>query len=176
MRLTKIVTRKGDDGKTSLDGKNRLPKNDLRIEALGTIDELCSAIGVAISFGMTDEIKNVFLQIQNDLFDLGGELCPPFKIAMTEDKIIFLEENLKKWNNTLSPLKEFLLPGGNPSSAFCHLARTICRRAERNLVALDHVEKLNPNILKYINRLSDVLFVAARVLGKNGEEKVWEHK
>jgi cob(I)alamin adenosyltransferase len=166
-RLSKIYTRKGDDGSTSLDAKNRIPKDSIHVEALGTIDELNSSIGMVLAFNVeTTEIENSLTQIQQDLFNLGGELCPPYHKVITEEKITQLEQWLDAWNENLPPLKEFVLPGGNPKSAACHVARTVCRRAERVLVSLNHEEKLNPDILRYVNRLSDLLFVAARMLAK----------
>lgn len=178
MRLTKIYTRKGDDGTTSLDGHNRLPKNDIRVETMGAIDELNSAIGLTISFMENKEIADFLRQVQQDLFNLGGELCPPHRAAMTADNVILLEQTLDKWNDTLPALKEFILPGGNPDAASCHLARTICRRAERCLVALNQVEQLSPVILKYVNRLSDVLFVVARILARDAKQNeiLWNHE
>lgn len=178
MRLTKIYTRKGDDGTTSLDGHHRLPKDDIRIETIGTIDELNSAIGLTIAFTQQKSIVDFLHQVQQDLFDLGGELCPPHRQTMTAEKILLLEQTLDKWNGTLPPLKEFILPGGHPDAAACHLARTICRRAERCAVALNQVETLSPYILKYVNRLSDVLFVAARILARDGKQNeiLWQHE
>jgi len=167
-RLSKIITRKGDDGTTSLDGKNRLPKNDIRIEAVGSLDELNCAIGLAIAHlaGNKEkkEIKDALLQIQNHLFDAGGELCPPCQKAITENHVLQLEKIAEGWNADLPPLLEFVLPGGTLASANCHLARAICRRCERILVSFNQQEKLNPELLRYINRLSDVLFIASRVL------------
>lgn len=178
-RLSKIVTRKGDDGTTSLDAKTRIPKNTIRVETIGTLDELNSAIGLVLAFHVdTISIENAFKQIQQDLFNLGGELCPPYHLVITPEKVPQLEHWLDEWNETLPPLKEFILPGGNPKSATCHLARTICRRAERCLVSLNECEPLNPEIIRYVNRLSDVLFVAARVLARetHSEEVLWEHE
>ncbi len=178
-RLTKIYTRKGDDGNTSL-GKQRLPKNHPLVETLGALDELNCAIGLTLAFGLSNsKLQTQLTCIQNDLFDLGGELAEPEYHAITSDKILILEENLDAWNADLPPLKEFLLPRGTPAAVACHLARTICRRAERALVELHQAAPLkNAELLRYLNRLSDFLFVAARVLGQEGkaEEKTWEHK
>ncbi len=178
-RLTKIYTRQGDEGYTTL-ADNRISKDDLLIEALGTIDELNSAIGLIISLKINDEKVEAFLtEIQHELFDLGGELHTPEHITITPDKIAYLERTLDSWNQTLPPLKEFVLPRGNPQTAATHLARTICRRAERCLVRSHRQVALgNPDILKYLNRLSDVLFVTARVLAREGKEKevLWEHE
>lgn len=178
-RLSKIYTKKGDDGSTSLDARNRISKDSLRVEAIGTLDEFNSALGMVLAFGIeTQDIKAAFIQIQQDLFNLGGELCPPHRVVITHDKVTQLETWLDAWNDTLPPLTEFILPGGNPTSAACHLARTICRRAERCIVTLHQAESLNPEILRYINRLSDTLFVAARMLAKETQSKevLWEHK
>ncbi len=178
-RLTKIYTRKGDEGYTHL-GKKRIAKDDFLIEAMGTIDELNSMIGLIISFQVHDkEIGQCLTQIQNELFDLGGELYSPEHIVITADKVTHLETMLDHWNETLPPLKEFLLPRGNPPSAASHLARTICRRAERCLVRLHRQTPLqNPEMLRYLNRLSDLLFVIARVLARENSktEMMWEHK
>lgn len=177
-RLSQIYTRKGDDGTTSLDAKNRLLKNHLRIEVIGTIDELNSAIGLVLSCSIAnDDVKKTLLQIQHDLFNLGGELCPPHRVAITPEKITALENQIDHWNESLPPLKEFILPGGNPASANCHLARAICRRAERCLVSLMQAEHVNAESLKYLNRLSDLLFVAARVLARETTqgEILWDH-
>lgn len=177
-RLSKIYTRKGDDGTTSLDAKHRISKNHIRLEAIGTIDELNSALGLIIAFmNKPIKLKNALMEIQQELFDLGGELCPPYRHVITPDKTLRLETELDEWNVSLSPLKEFIMPGGNSASATCHLARTICRRAERILVSLNEVEKINPEILRYVNRLSDFLFVAARILAKDSgiKEVEWHH-
>lgn len=178
-RLSKITTRTGDDGKTSLGVGNRIPKHHARIEALGSLDELNSAIGVVLALGpLNQKIVAALKQVQQDLFDLGGELCPPHHQAVTTEKTAYLEKMLQEWNDTLPPLKEFILPGGNIKSATCHLARTICRRAERNLVELHETENLNPEILRFMNRLSDLLFIAARLLAREttDEEEMWQHE
>lgn len=178
-RLTKIYTRKGDQGFTTL-GERQLSKDDLLVEAIGTVDELNSSIGLVISFHMSNqEMEDNLTLIQNQLFDLGGELHLPEHIAITKDHVTHLEEMLDAWNKTLPPLKEFLLPRGNPPAAACHLARTICRRAERALVRLHRQVPLNnPEMIRYLNRLSDVLFVAARIIARESqdEELMWEHE
>lgn len=178
-RLSKIYTRKGDTGTTSLDGKTRIHKTSLQIETIGTIDEVNSALGMVLANDiLTFDVQACLTRIQHDLFDMGGELCPPHHLAITPEKITYLEEMIDKWNETLPPLKEFILPGGNQKSATCHLARAICRRAERCAFALNEEETINPDILKYLNRLSDVLFVAARVLASEDhtEEVLWDHE
>lgn len=178
-RLTKIYTRTGDKGYTTL-GDKQLPKDDALIEALGTIDELNSTIGFIVSLQIqTPDIEPCLTQIQNDLFDMGGELYLPERITITPEKIAYLETRLDQWNATLPPLKEFLLPRGNTKSAASHIARTVCRRAERTLVRLHRQTPLgNTEMLRYLNRLSDLLFVLARMLAKEDktEEKLWEHK
>lgn len=176
-RLTKIYTRQGDEGYTTL-GDKPISKDDLLVEALGTIDELNSAIGLVISLHIKNkEIEKHLTQIQHELFDLGGELHLPERITITSEKITKLENILDHWNATLPPLKEFLLPRGNSKSAACHLARTVCRRAERALVRLHRQIALNnPEMLRYLNRLSDVLFVIARILALESHETeiLWE--
>lgn len=178
-RLTKIYTRKGDKGYTTL-GDKRISKDDLLIEALGTIDELNSAIGMVISLDVKNkEIENCLTQVQNDLFDMGGELHLPERVAITAEKVTYLEQMLDSWNKILPPLKEFVLPRGNPKSATSHLARTVCRRAERCLVRLHRQVSLNNSeMLRYLNRLSDLLFVIARALARQSsdEEVLWEHE
>lgn len=177
-RLTRITTRTGDDGKTHLGDRNRIPKDDARIEALGTLDELNSSIGMVLAQPFQhDALKKALQQVQQDLFDLGGELCPPYRPAVSSKTVLRLEQWIADWNAALPPLTEFILPNGNMASATCHLARTICRRAERCLVTLHHDEILNPDILRYMNRLSDVLFIAARVLARetSTDEILWKH-
>jgi cob(I)alamin adenosyltransferase len=178
-RLTKIYTRTGDDGFTSLASGNRVAKHDLRIEASGTVDEANCAIGIVLSEdAIPIELRTVLIKIQNDLFDLGAELSLPDYKAIDLDRITWLESQLDTLNANLPPLKEFILPGGNRVAANCHLARAICRRAERVGWALTEQVPLNLNLLKYLNRLSDLLFVAARVLSReNGSAEVlWQHE
>lgn len=178
-RLTKIYTRQGDEGYTTL-GDKRIPKDDLLVEALGTVDELNSFIGFILSLQIKNkDIENCLTQIQHTLFDLGGELHLPQRIAITAQQVTYLEERLDSWNKTLPPLEEFLLPRGNPKSAASHVARTVCRRAERCLVRLHRQVMLsNPEILRYVNRLSDLLFVIARMLARESAEKeiLWEQQ
>lgn len=178
-RLTKIYTRKGDEGFTTL-GDKRISKDDLLIEALGTVDELNSVIGFIVALQIKNkEIENCLTQIQNTLFDLGGELHLPERVVITAEKVTHLEHMLDAWNKTLPPLKEFLLPRGNAKSAASHVARTVCRRAERCIVRLHRQVTLNnPEILRYLNRLSDLLFVIARLLARESDEEeiLWEHE
>lgn len=178
-RLSKIYTRTGDDGKTQVSAKERIPKNSILIETLGTIDELNSAIGIVLAHKTNNlDLQWCLTDIQHELFDLGGELCPPHHCVITPDKIKRLENSIDEWNEVLPPLKEFILPGGSLTSASCHLARAICRRAERCLVALNQENPLNPDILRYINRLSDLLFVAARIFARDDHqaEVLWKHE
>lgn len=178
MRLTKIYTRKGDNGTTSVGPGDRISKDSARIEVLGTLDELNSTLGLVLAFQPTHtDIRNTLTRIQHDLFDIGGELCPPHHIVITAERVTHLETLLDQWNETLPPLEEFILPGGNPKSATCHVARTICRRAERRLVTLHQETPVNAEILRYLNRLSDLLFVIARMLARenHSEEIFWEH-
>ena len=178
-RLTKIYTRTGDDGYTSLGG-NRISKDDLLVETLGTIDELNSMLGWVTSHTIQNiDVKTALKKIQNKLFDMGGELHAPEKKAIHADDITLLENWLDAWNSHLPPLKDFVLPGGNSASAACHVARTVCRRAERAVVRLHRQVMLqNTEILRYLNRLSDLLFVISRVLAKESNEKeiLWEHE
>lgn len=178
-RLSKIYTRTGDDGNTHLGDGNRLHKDHPRLEVLGALDELNSAIGLILAHKPSHHtIVDCLTRIQNELFDLGGELCPPHHATISADNITYLENTIDEWNAALPPLKEFILPGGNLTSAACHLARTICRRAERRAVTLHQQQAISPEILRYLNRLSDLLFVAARLLAKetNSKEVMWEHE
>jgi cob(I)alamin adenosyltransferase len=175
-RLTKIYTRTGDDGSTGLGDGARVAKESLRVEAYGTVDEASSAIGVVLAVPtLPDEIRRCLIDVQHDLFDLGGELCIPGHRAITAAYILRLEETLDTFNDTLPPLKDFILPGGGPAAAACHVARAVCRRAERRTWTLARVEEVAPDALKYLNRLSDLLFVMARVLARQeqGTETLW---
>jgi cob(I)alamin adenosyltransferase len=170
-RLSKIYTRTGDDGSTGLSQNRRLPKDHGRIEAIGAIDELNAAIGVVLTEPITDKICSALTEVQHRLFDLGGELSLEDRQLITEDHVDALEKTLDSFNDELKPLKEFILPGGAASAACCHLARTICRRAERRLCRLAREEAVSPVLIKYINRLSDLLFVLARCLNQQAGEK-----
>jgi len=165
-RLTKIYTRTGDQGKTGLADGSRVDKFHARIESLGNIDELNSIIGILLTEKLPSDKKAILERIQHDLFDIGGELSRPNHTKIDNKKIDFLENSLDDMNNELQPLKEFILPGGSKTSSYCHLARTVCRRVERNLFKLAQTDKVNEASLKYINRLSDTLFVLARFLNK----------
>jgi cob(I)alamin adenosyltransferase len=165
-RLSKIYTRTGDDGTTGLGDGTRVAKDSARVSAYGTVDELNSAIGLVLAGTVPERIREVLTQAQHDLFDLGGELCIP-GMAMVEDAdVTRLEGMLDAFNETLPPLKDFILPGGGMAAAHCHLARTICRRAEREVITLSRIEDVRGEAIRYLNRLSDLLFVLARVLAR----------
>jgi len=177
-RLSKIYTRTGDDGTTGLGDGSRVPKDGERVEAYGTVDELNSAIGILLAIeGLPASVSESLIDIQHELFDLGGELCIPGHHVITQTHVARLEQTLDALNDPLPPLKEFILPGGGPAAAACHLARAIARRAERRVLALSRVEAVGPEVLKYLNRLSDLLFVMARVLARHeqGTEVLWRH-
>jgi cob(I)alamin adenosyltransferase len=178
-RLSKIYTRTGDDGTTGLGDGSRVAKESARVEAYGTVDETNSAIGVVLAVANLPEAVRVTLtRIQHELFDLGGELCIPGHRAIQAHHIEQLERDLDALNDTLPPLKEFILPGGGPAAAACHLARCIARRAERRVWSLARQDTVAPEAAQYLNRLSDLLFVASRVLARheNGIEVLWTHE
>jgi cob(I)alamin adenosyltransferase len=165
-RLSKIYTRTGDDGTTGLGDGTRVSKDNLRIHAMGDVDELNAAIGLLLTEPVSDKIASCLTAVQHDLFNLGGEICMPNVELIKADRINALETTLDAFNDKLTPLKEFILPGGSRASAYCHLARTVCRRAERTMHTLHVEEKLTEASLQYINRLSDLLFVLCRILNK----------
>ncbi|MCG8536556.1 MAG: cob(I)yrinic acid a,c-diamide adenosyltransferase [Pseudomonadales bacterium] len=178
-RLSKIYTRTGDKGTTGLGDGSRVDKDSLRVEAYGTTDELNSIVGMILSESeVAEPLKTMLLEIQHDLFDIGAELCVPGHSVITEAFVQRLEQQIDELNQDLPYLKEFILPGGNRAATTCHLARTVCRRAERRVLTLSKEETINDWGLKYLNRLSDFLFVAARVLARaNGsEETLWNRK
>ena len=178
-RLSKIYTRTGDDGSTGLGDGSRVGKDSLRVTAYGTADELNSTIGMVLAAdGVDDAVREVLTQIQHDLFDLGGELCVPGMETIQDRDIERLETVLDSFNEPLPPLKEFILPGGGMAAACCHLARTVCRRTEREVIALARVEPVRPQVQRYLNRLSDLLFVLCRVLARaSGHgEVLWQHE
>lgn len=178
-RLTKIYTRTGDDGSTGLGDGSRIGKDALRVAAFGTVDEANSAIGLLLACdGIAEGVRALLTSIQHGLFDLGGELCIPGHAAMTQADVDALERELDRFNADLPPLKEFILPGGTEAAARCHLARTIVRRAEREAVALSRAEPVRAEALAWLNRLSDVLFVLARVLCRDAgvDEITWRHE
>jgi len=178
-RLSRIYTRTGDDGSTGLGDGMRVPKEHLRVEAYGTVDEANSAIGVVLATpGLPAPVLECLTGVQHDMFDLGGELCMPGYRVIAASDVERLEQALDAFNADLPPLKDFILPGGGPAAAACHLARTVARRAERRVWALARVEQVAPEVPQYLNRLSDLLFVIARVLARheNGSEVLWRHR
>ncbi|SDK58901.1 ATP:cob(I)alamin adenosyltransferase [Methylophilus rhizosphaerae] len=166
-RLSKIYTRTGDSGTTGLGDGSRVAKSDLRVAAMGDVDELNAVLGMLLVEELDDDVRDSLLAIQHDLFDLGGELCMPGHHFIQAGRVTFLELTLDAWNEALSPLKEFILPGGSRAAAVCHLARTVCRRAERALHALHAHSPVTPISLQYLNRLSDLLFVLCRTLNQH---------
>jgi cob(I)alamin adenosyltransferase len=177
-RLSKIYTRTGDDGTTGLGDGTRVAKDSARVDAYGTVDELNSAIGIVLAQALPERIREVLTQAQHDLFDLGGELCIPGMAMIDDADVERLETMLDAFNETLPPLKFFILPGGGAAAAHCHLARTICRRAERVVVTLSRHEAVRGEAVRYLNRLSDLLFVLARVLARESGhgEVLWQHE
>ena len=177
-RLSKITTRTGDAGETGLGDGARVAKDSARIAALGDIDELNSAIGVVLAEEVPADIRSTLEAVQQDLLDLGGELSIPGHALLTEKQVKELETSLERWNAALPPLKEFILPGGGRAAAAAHLARTVCRRAERTVVALGRREPVGDAARRYLNRLSDLLFVAGRSLNRaaGGGDVQWKHK
>lgn len=176
-RLSKIYTRTGDDGETGLGDGSRVSKDTLRVEAIGVIDELNSLIGVLLSGDVPRKARKELTEIQHQLFDLGGELSIPGHSIVTETAAQQLEQQLDAWNADLPMLKEFILPGGCPAAAHCHLARSVCRRAERRLISLAGNTSVNRAALQYLNRLSDYLFVLARHLNLSAQvpDVLWRH-
>jgi cob(I)alamin adenosyltransferase len=178
-RLSRIVTRTGDEGTTGLGDGTRVAKDCARVEAYGTVDECNSAVGMVLAVpGLPAGLREILTQVQHDLFDLGGELCIPGHRAIEERHVERLEAAIESFNATLPPLQEFILPGGGPAAAACHLARTIARRAERRAWTLAREENVAPEPMRYLNRLSDLLFVLARVLARleSGQEVLWKHE
>jgi cob(I)alamin adenosyltransferase len=165
-RLTRITTRTGDDGTTGLATGGRVPKHSARVHALGEVDELNSWIGLLIASGVPTETKDMLLDIQHDLFDLGGELAMPGESVLPAVRVAELEADTETINSALPPLKEFILPGGGLAASHCHLARAVCRRAERAIVQLAVAEPVSDQARQYLNRLSDLLFVLARQLAR----------
>ena len=176
-RLSKIYTRTGDDGTTGLGDGSRVAKDDPRVTAYGTVDEANCAIGLVLATGVREDVHALLTAIQHQLFDLGGELCIPGSAAINARDIDALEHALDTFNADLPPLKEFILPGGGEAAARCHLARTIVRRAERAAVTLARAETVRAEPIRYLNRLSDLLFVLSRVLARaSGHGEVtWHH-
>jgi cob(I)alamin adenosyltransferase len=176
-RLSKIYTKTGDDGSTGLGDGTRVSKDSARVIAYGTVDEANSAIGLILACDIPESVRKILVSVQHHMFDLGGELCIPGHKAIFDADIEHLEKTLDGFNADLPPLKDFILPGGDLAAAHCHLARTICRRAEREVVTLSHHDAVRPEAIRYLNRLSDLLFVIARVLARAGGhgEVLWNH-
>ncbi len=176
-RLSKIYTRTGDDGSTGLGDGSRTGKDDPRVEAYGTVDEANSTIGLLLAADMPGDVRDLLTRVQHQLFDLGGELCIPGHAAIFDADVEALEARLDHYNDDLPPLKDFILPGGGEAASRCHVARTVVRRAERETVALSRQEAVRPQAIRYLNRLSDLLFVLARVLARaSGHgEVLWDH-
>lgn len=176
--LSKIYTKSGDGGDTGLGDGTRVPKDSPRVAAYGEVDELNSTIGLVLATCPDAPAADELRSIQNDLFDVGGDLCFPIVegetggLRVTAEQAERLERLIDRWNEPLEPLRSFVLPGGSAASAWLHLARTVCRRAERAVVSLGHAEKVNPQVVIYLNRLSDLLFVLARVANANGTADV----
>jgi cob(I)alamin adenosyltransferase len=165
-RLSKIVTRTGDAGTTGLGDGSRVAKDSARIDAIGAVDELNSTLGVLLAEPLPDAVAACLTEVQHDLFDLGGELSIPGYAAVSDAQVLRLEEAVERFNADLAPLKEFILPGGTRAASLAHLARTVCRRAERSLVHLGASSAVRDPVRKYVNRLSDLLFVMARFLNR----------
>jgi len=176
-RLSKIYTRTGDDGSTGLGDGSRVAKDSARVCAYGTVDEANSAIGSVLACEVSAAVREVLVAVQHQLFDLGGELCIPGHAAIFDADIQRLEDTLDRFNAELPPLADFILPGGGMAAAQCHLARTITRRAEREVVTLSHHDAVRPEAIRYLNRLSDLLFVLCRVLARESGhgEVLWQH-
>jgi len=177
-RLSKIYTKTGDDGTTGLGDGSRVSKDSARVSAYGTVDEANSAIGVLLATDIPHDVRELLITVQHQMFDLGGELCIPGHAAIQDADIERLEQHLDHYNDPLPPLKDFILPGGGEAAARCHLARTIVRRAERECVTLSHHDAVRPQTIRYLNRLSDLLFVLARVLARHHGhgEILWQHE
>jgi cob(I)alamin adenosyltransferase len=176
-RLSKIATRTGDNGTTGLGDGSRTGKDSLRVHSMGDVDELNSQIGLLLCEELPAAMREELISIQHDLFDLGGELCIPGYTMITDTHVARLDALLEKYNADLPALKDFILPGGSRAAAIAHVCRTVCRRAERSIVGLGKTEKINEQPRQYVNRLSDLLFVLARVLNRyaGGSDVLWEN-
>ncbi|MFN7086099.1 MAG: cob(I)yrinic acid a,c-diamide adenosyltransferase [Burkholderiales bacterium] len=175
-RLTRIYTRTGDNGSTGLADGSRIAKDASRIEAIGAVDELNSNLGVLLAEDMPEAVRACLVDVQHDLFDLGGELSLPGHPVLAASHVARLEAALDDFNATLPPLTDFILPGGSRAAALTHVARAVCRRAERRLVALAQREAVAAPLLQYLNRLSDLLFVVSRLLNRHagGSDVLWQ--
>jgi cob(I)alamin adenosyltransferase len=181
--LSRIYTKTGDQGETSLGDGTRVAKNHPRVVAYGSVDELNSVLGLLVANAPGTDESDLLRSVQNELFDVGADLCVPpaadekpgARLRVTAEQSQHLEKAIDRLNSGLSPLRSFVLPGGRPAAAWCHLARTVCRRAERDVVTLSQAESINPQIVIYLNRLSDLLFVLARVYNNNGQDDLlWQ--
>jgi len=175
--LSRIYTKTGDLGDTGLGDGSRVPKDHPRVAAYGSVDELNALLGVFLLQVQDEAVAVLIRSIQNDLFDVGADLCLPEKegesaLRVQSEQALRLESEIDRLNDRLQPLKSFILPGGSASAAWCHLARTVCRRAERDVVTLSQQEKVSPQVIVYLNRLSDLLFVLARVCNHDGKDDV----
>jgi cob(I)alamin adenosyltransferase len=177
-RLSKIYTRTGDDGSTGLGDGSRVAKDDARIEAIGAIDELNCALGLLLCETLPNDIRACLLDVQHRLFDLGGELSIPGFVMVDDSRVSALEVILDWLNEDLPPLKDFILPGGCKAASSCHLARAVCRRAERRVITLGKTASINSAGVRYLNRLSDLLFVMARYLNRQSgvPDVLWQHE
>ena len=177
-RLTKIYTRTGDDGTTGLADGSRIAKDSPRIDAIGAVDEVNSALGMLLAETLPEDVRACLTDVQHELFDLGGELSVPDHVVMTDAHVLRLEKQLDRFNHGLSPLKDFILPGGSRAAALAHVSRATCRRAERVLVALTREQAVPPAVLQYVNRLSDLLFVLSRTLNRHAGtgDVLWQPK
>lgn len=177
-RLSKIYTRTGDNGTTGLGDGTRINKDSTRVDAMGDVDELNAVIGLLLTEPVSELISKTLIRVQHDLFDMGGEICMPGHAMIKPERVDALENVLDELNDELTPLKEFILPGGTRAAAYCHLARTVCRRAERQLIRLNHEAAVTPTSLKYLNRLSDLLFVMCRSINKDAgcSDVLWQNE
>lgn len=177
-RLSKLYTRTGDNGTTGLGDGTRVDKDSLRVAAMGDADELNATIGLILTEPISTRLTEILVKIQHDLFNLGGEICMPNYAILTEETIEQLEQTIDSLNDALNPLAEFILPGGSKAATYCHLARTVCRRAERQLVTLNRNEAVTTISLRYLNRLSDLLFVMCRIINKEAgvDDILWNNQ
>ncbi len=177
-RLSKIYTRTGDDGTTGLGDGSRTAKDDPRIEAIGSVDELNCVIGLLLGEELPGDIRDCLEGVQHRLFDIGGELSIPGSVMVNDDSVAALEGTLDRLNATLPALADFILPGGSPAACYCHQARAVCRRAERRVFSLGRGTAINTTSARYLNRLSDLLFVMARYLNRQAgvPDVLWEHQ
>ncbi len=177
-RLSKIYTRTGDGGTTGLGDGSRVAKDSLRVQAMGDVDELNAVVGLILVEPVSDTIRDCLTAVQHDLFNLGGEICMPGYTLIRNERITVIENQLDGFNESLTPLKEFILPGGSRAASYCHLARTVCRRAERKMHTLNNAEPLTKASLQYINRLSDLLFVLCRILNQDAgvSDVLWNNE